>query len=50
MKEIDETLMNIANEHSNRMREEEKQAIIERFYQKRDTDALRSRKTGDLCE
>ena len=43
MKEIDETLMNIANEHSNRMREEEKQAVIERFYQKSIQDEKHSK-------
>ena len=43
MKEIDETLMNIANEHSNRMTEEEKQAIIERFYQKSIQDEKHSK-------
>ena len=43
MKEIDETLMNIANEHSKRMTEEEKQAVIERFYQKSIQDEKHSK-------
>ena len=34
MKEIDKTFMNMANEHSDQMTEAEKQAIIDRFYQK----------------
>ncbi len=51
MKEIDVTLMNMANEHSKRMTKEEKQAIIDRFYQKsvQDEEHSKSQKiAGEL--